>query len=87
MAKMYKNWTIHERMANFLTINFQAEEVPSRNAYTIYKGVVRDQVKYFLLGSNGAVRVNNRPAALGAISKTEYFKKALATFEAEQGLV
>lgn len=88
MAKLYKNWTLRERIIGMLKAKYSATEVESRNKYIIYAATLPGQgVRYFLLGNSGAVRVNTKPVQSNSVSKTETFHKMLAIFEAQNGLV
>jgi hypothetical protein len=88
MAKLYKNWTLREKIIHMLEVKYSATQVESRNKYVVYSATMPGKgVYYFLLGTSGAVRINPKsPAASGAISKTETFHKMLAEFERQYGL-
>lgn len=67
MAKM----TRRDMLKYYVSENYNAKEIPSKNKYDMMEGQGRDgRTMYFFLGSNGALRIGSTKAAAKSISYT-----------------
>ena len=87
--KLYKNYSLSERMIMMLEKEYHCEQVPTKSSkYVVLKETNHlGKERFFFVGAKGAVRVNGRHNSTESFSVSDKYKAMLFVYEVRNNLL